>query len=69
MNLYLIMRTDEVDYDEHDGFVICAENEEAQSIAQERSNYFSDIEDLSITKIGISDSTEKGIVLESFIAG
>jgi len=41
MNLYLIKRTDEIDYDEFAGFVIAAEGEkQAREIAAERDNGF-----------------------------
>jgi len=82
MNLYLIKRTDEIDYDEYAGFVIAAEGEkQAREIAAKRSfcegkdiwldtfdgNYYTP---MVLIKMLASDvSLPEGIVLSDYKAG
>jgi len=67
--LYLLERTDRVGYDEYDGCVVCAENEdEALLIAPWHSSYNEDIE---TSLIGIANDNIRlnSMVLGSFNAG
>jgi len=68
MNLYLIERTDEIDYDEYDAFVIAAENEnDAHKFCIFRAGLSSPP---TCKKIGIATTdVVAGIVLGSFNAG
>lgn len=78
MKIYLIERTDNIDYDEFDAMVIIADNpEEVLSIAAERDNDEHSVigtrfkeETTVITVIGTPNSKQKkGIILASFNAG
>jgi hypothetical protein len=72
---YLVERTDAVDYDEYDSFVVKADNKEdariaAQNLAGKKWHndewYFSR-ENARVTEL--NDETENGVVLGSFNAG
>lgn len=74
MKLYLISRTDRVDYDEHDSFVVAANNEEsALGFSPYGDNDYSTWtkykENLNIEYIGESNSSVEKVILASFNAG
>jgi len=64
MNLYLIKRTDEVDYDEYDAAVMRAPNPERAKEISPVSIYPTEMELLAENVTG-----DEGIVLGSFNAG
>lgn len=67
--LYLLERTDSIDYDNYDSIIVCASTaDEAIKIRPEYG--WASEEYILLTKIGVAeDSVETGIVLESFNAG
>ena len=69
MKIYLIERTDKIDYDEYDSVVVCAKNKkEALSLSTDK--LYSSISTLTYTKIGKAKKNQKkGIILASFNAG
>ena len=70
MNIYLLKRTDEVDYDEYDSAVIVAESpEEAQKIMYDAHHGYEGWPTEDYVVITEVDSAVKGPVCESFNAG
>lgn len=85
MNLYLVSRTDTIDYDEYDSFVCAAESEEqARSmppVDEWLTNKFlrdniiwectNDLNNIEVTHIGKADEkyTKPTVILASFNAG
>ena len=75
MKLYLVTRTDEWDWDEYNGFVIRAVNEEnALELAHKFADEYDNPEDYTFrpdnTKIvEITNEGLEEIILESFIGG
>jgi hypothetical protein len=78
MKLYLLSRTDRVDYDEYDSFVVAAESEEEalkwfprgnKSATNEYYDGWVSKEDLKIECIGESNSSVEKVILASFNAG
>lgn len=73
MKLYLVYRTDRVDYDEHDSFVVAANSEEnALNFSPYGDNNYSTWtkykEDIKIECIGESNSKVEKIILASYNA-
>jgi hypothetical protein len=68
MNIYLVSRTDEVDWDEYDSVVVVAETpKEARKIAPVDDGTW---KNLSVKLIGSAKmGIKKGIILESYNAG
>lgn len=64
MNIYLVSRTDDVDYDEYDSFVVVAENED-DALKLVKDNLFKK-ETVKIEKIA---TDKEQVVLGSFNAG
>lgn len=77
MKLFLLERTETIDYDEYDSCVVCAKNEEEAkeiSIKELHEDTFSGWTDnksvISATEIGTAKrGTKVGIILASFNAG
>ena len=75
MKLYLVTRTDEADWDEHDGFVVRAANEEnALKLAHEFADKYNSPKRYTFrsdnTKIvEITNEGPEEVILDSFIAG
>lgn len=83
MNIYLIQRTDKINWDEYDSFVCLAESEEiALSLSPmhydklgyidwktPKSYWTRDIKNLKCVLIGKSEKTEREIVCASYNAG
>jgi len=68
MNIYLIERTDKVDWDEYVGFVICAESKkEAVSLMRSAEEKYH--AKWKITKVGVTHYKKAKILLDSFNAG
>jgi hypothetical protein len=63
--IYLVTRTDEIDWDEYDAFVVRAENEE-DALLQCDYGY---LNKGNTTVIEITQEGEKGRILGSFNAG
>jgi hypothetical protein len=68
MNIYLVLITGFVRYEEYDGIVVIAESkEDAKILSQELCHNFKD--NLEITDIGVAhEGQERGAVLSSFNA-
>ena len=65
MNLYIVSRIDEVDWDEYEAFVIAAKDEtQALKFAKEKQNFGS----FSIEQI-IPEEEAPGIILSDYKAG
>lgn len=65
MKIYVVSRTDEVDWDEYYGFVVAAENEDqALKFAKEET----DIGEFKVEQI-ILEEVKAGIILSDFNAG
>ena len=71
MKLYLVSRTDRVDYDEFDSFVVAAKNEEdALSCSPSEYHYgWTTKENLKVEFIGWSNSQVERVIIASFNAG
>ena len=85
MNIYLVSRTDEVDYDEYDAFIVAAKDEEQARNQHPRNNNnwcdnfgghgwvsFRNKASLTVTVIGKASEeqyTKPTILLASFNAG
>lgn len=77
MNIYKVERTDNVDYDEYDSFVVVAENDqiarnthpEGPRNGRRHQTWPVDPEDLIVTLIGQVTSGIDGVVCASFNAG
>jgi len=80
--LYLVERTDDVDYDEFDSFIVCARSKQEARQTTPHFTYMGqytwgeqwikreDINALNITYIGIANKrTKYGVILASFNAG
>jgi hypothetical protein len=79
LKIYLVKRTDHIEWETYDSFIICCENEEearkthpnGKQISFENNceNWISsdDIETLEVTYLGKAErSIKKGIILSSF---
>jgi hypothetical protein len=75
LSLYLVRRTDPVDYDEYDCFVVCCESADMARHTQPEKRYVSDCwtrdpSTLEVQLLGIAaPATPRGIVCASFNAG
>ncbi|KKL74499.1 hypothetical protein LCGC14_2064310 [marine sediment metagenome] len=71
MNIYLVSRTDEVDYDEYDAVVVVAHNaKEAKTIKpSDYGKEWETPENLQVLLVGTANRKRKGIILASFKAG
>lgn len=71
MKLYLISRTDRVDYDEFDSFVVAAKSEgDALSCSPSKYNYgWTTQNNLTVECIGESNSQVEKVIIASFNAG
>lgn len=67
MRLYLVERTDSVDYDEYDSCVVSAVSECAAKY--EATELWSKYSPVKVKYIGVADSTEPGVIHSSFNAG
>lgn len=66
INLYLVERTDRIDYDEFDASVVAAENE----VEAEKESKVSGYQNLTVTLLGKAvKGTGKGDILSSYNAG
>lgn len=71
MKLYLLIRTDGLEYDEFDAFVVAAENEE-NALKWQPSKYnfgWTSKENIKIEYIGESNSPIEKVIIASFNAG
>ena len=72
--IYLVERTDDINYDEYDSFVVKADNEEEARIAAQNkagkcchnNEWFFEKDKTRITEL---DFIENGVILGSFNAG
>lgn len=74
MNIYIVERTDSVDYDEYDSFVVVVETEK-EALNTSPSSYTASgswpvtIRDLKVTLLGRFIGDVRGVILASFNAG
>lgn len=73
-NIYLVSRTDNVDYDQYDAFVVTAENEEeAKTVINSKHDPDEDwttwSHKVKVELIGVANSNKAEIILGSFNAG
>lgn len=71
MKLFLLERTDDIDYDEYNAFVVAAHGlEDALHVPLNWGDWSFNARCIRITEIGIAkDGTERGAILGSFNAG
>lgn len=76
MNIYLVERTDDTRYDEHDSFVCYAESEEVARYTKPNkdiSTWTEWAENIKVTYLGTCTAStshyEAGVILTSFNAG
>ncbi len=71
MKLFYVSRTDIIDYDQYDSYVVCADNEmEAREFHPQSSHAWTTDDNVQCEYIGeAKPELQKGTVCESFNAG
>lgn len=69
MNLYLVTRTDYVDWDEYDSFVVACENAEKARNTKPANYGWTTPDQVKVTLIGMAAEGIEGIQCASFNAG
>ena len=71
MGIYLVERTDEWDYDEHDSFVVICESEEETRSCHPRYEWSGKewVQTIDVKLLGFTQDQPNGVVCASFNAG